>query len=104
MKKIKITVGSNTYEVTKETIRRNYYFSETYRNSGKHVGINETVVYKNLKEYTRLLKQGRVRFFNPSLGVIYPFLTIKGGKVKFELVKQFCEQNKIPYSEGKVKI
>tara|TARA_R110002111_G_scaffold90142_5_gene140392 strand:+ start:286 stop:642 length:357 start_codon:yes stop_codon:yes gene_type:complete len=102
-RKIEVTVGTNVYQVTKETIKRNYYFSETYRKAGEHIGKNENVVYKNLREYTRLLKQGNIKFFNPCLGVSYPILIIKGGKVKYELVKEFCVQNDIPFSWGKTK-
>ena len=101
---IEIIVRGSVEKVTMETIKKNFHFSETYSKNGKAQGIEENVVYNNLEEYIELLKKGRLKFFNLSLGVSYPFLMVEGGEVNLNKILDFCLEHEISFSVGEIKI
>ncbi|MEE9361625.1 MAG: hypothetical protein V3U92_03410 [Cellulophaga sp.] len=95
--KVKIIVNSSFLFVTRNTLERNFHFTESYRKSGKNLGVEEIIVFDSLEEYIELLKKGRLKYFNPGLGAIYPALIVEDEKEKYARLSNFCAENNIRF-------
>ncbi len=95
-----IVVDGAPRKVTFKTIKRNFDSSESYNKIANYLDKNRKGIgYETLEEYIVLLKLGKIRTFNLSLGAKVPVLTLEDSG-SLSIVKAYLKRNNIKLSIG----